>query len=107
MAYREIAEATGLSMTSAGAIRRGREVPHRRHWPVLLELAGTGKGRASVEERWEDVIFEEEILPSLESYQYQEIADEVGLSRRYVTRIMNGKRVPSREHWGAFAELIG
>lgn len=39
---REIAEMTGLSMSYAAAIRNGREVPHRRHWPKLLELVCGG-----------------------------------------------------------------
>lgn len=103
--YKEIASATGLSMTYAGAIRRGREVPHRRHWPVLLELAKKGKARADEEEQWEAEDFETEILPQLDGYTHTEIAETVGLSRRYVTKIMNGKKVPSREHWEAFAHL--
>lgn len=78
---------------------------HRRHWPVLLKLAQTGKERAKMKERWEDVDFEEEILSGLESYEYQEIADQVGLSARYVGEIMRGERVPKLKHWEAFAEL--
>lgn len=103
--YREIAEATGLSMTYAGAIRRGREVPHRRHWPVLLELAETGKERAETEDRWADIDFEEDILSRLEGFEHQEIAEAVGLSRSYVSEIMRREEVPSREHWEDFAEL--
>lgn len=60
LTFERIADATGLSITYAGAIRRGREAPHRRHWSVLIELARQGKQRADVGERWEDVVLEEE-----------------------------------------------
>jgi hypothetical protein len=42
-----IAEAIGVSRAAAGNIRKGRPVPHVRHWPTLAELAGI-----TLDERW-------------------------------------------------------
>ncbi|MDP9363096.1 MAG: hypothetical protein M3Q10_02490 [Chloroflexota bacterium] len=33
-----IQESTGLSLRYCSVIRRGLQVPHRRHWPRLLQL---------------------------------------------------------------------
>lgn len=104
---RRIAEATDLSMSYAAAIRSGREVPHRRHWPALLELAQKEDPERKLKERFEDIDFEEDILPELRHLEasHREIAEAVGLSRSYVSRILRGERVPHRQHWAALAEL--
>ena len=41
---RDIAAATGLSITRAGQIRNGRVVPHPSHWAELAALADTSTG---------------------------------------------------------------
>ncbi len=38
VSLRVIAEATGLSEGYCSFVRRGQKVPHRRHWPVLMQL---------------------------------------------------------------------
>lgn len=68
---------------SYAAIRNGREVPHRRQWPVLVELANEEEPQRELKERFEKVEFEEDILPELQELElkHQEIAEAVGLSR--------------------------
>lgn len=104
---RRIAEATGLSMTYAAAIRSGREVPHRRHWPALLELANEEDPQRELKEKFEDVEFEEDILPELQELdlKHREIADAVGLSRPFISAVLRGEKIPSLEYWERFAEV--
>lgn len=104
---RRIAEATGLSMSYAAAIRSGREVPHRRHWPALLELAQETDPKRKLGERFADVDFERDILPELRKLDatHREIADEVGLCRSYVSEILRGETVPSPKIWEEFMSL--
>lgn len=104
---RRIAEATDLSMTYAAAIRNGREVPHRRHWPALLELANEEDPQRELKERFEDVEFEEDILPKLRELDatHREIAEAVGTSHSYIGEILRGEKTPSLEYWEAFTQL--
>lgn len=104
---RKISAATDLSMSYAAAIRNGREVPHRRHWPALLELAQADNREQELTERLEGVDFEEDILSELRELDvtHQEIADAVGLCRIYVSEMLRGKKVPSLEHWEAFTQM--
>lgn len=106
---RRIAEATDLSMSYAAAIRNGREVPHRRHWPALLELAQEEDAERELKERFEGVDFQRDILPELQQVDatHQEIAEAVGLCRSYVSEIMRAEKVPSLDHWDDLANLGG
>jgi hypothetical protein len=48
-----IVAATGLSKASCSMIRRGRSIPHARHWETLAELIGgirSGEGALGVED---------------------------------------------------------
>lgn len=42
MSLTKIADATGMSTSSASKIRAGRRVPHPRHWGALADVAGVG-----------------------------------------------------------------
>lgn len=97
---RRISEATGLSMTYATAIRNGREAPHRRHWPALLELANEAAPQREFKERFEDVEFEADILPKLRDLDatHREIAEAVGTSRSYIGEILRGEKSPSLKY---------
>lgn len=100
---RRIAEATGLSMTYAAAIRSGREVPHRRHWPALRELAKEEDPQQELKERFEGVDFHEDIRPELpEDWSHRELAESVGLSKSYVGEILRGEKTPDLKHWPDF-----
>lgn len=96
-------------MSYAAAIRSGREVPHRRHWPALLELAQEEDPEQELKEKFEGVDFHRDILPELRQLDatHQEIGDAVGLCRSYVSEIMRGEKVPGVEHWTNFVSIAG
>lgn len=105
---RRIAEPTDLSMSYAAAIRSGREVPHRRHWPALLELAQEDDPERKLNERFESLDFEDDILPELRQLDasHREIAESVGLCRSYVSEILRGDKVPSLSKWSTLVSVV-
>lgn len=83
-------------------------MPHRRHWPVLLELANEEDPQAKLKERFSGVDFHEDIVPELpEDWTHREIAEAVDLSRSFVSDVMRGEKTPSLECWESFARLVG
>lgn len=61
--------------------------------------------RRGLEERFEDVDFEEGILPTLHDFTLAELTEKTGLSASYLGEVRRGEKVPSLEHWTSLTHL--
>jgi hypothetical protein len=104
-----IANATGLSKTHSDGIRRGRYVPHARHWPALANLVGVpcpfevGDSSDGLDVRW----WREVVVPALASITTTSVSKATGLSGGQASKVRRGLNVPNPRHWLALAALVG
>jgi hypothetical protein len=101
-----IVDATGLSVSAAQAIRRGKYVPHPRHWESLRHAVTT---YASIRPDWETLdssFFAARIKPFILQVSAARISRVTGLSASYARRVRYGHHIPHRQHWPALAREV-
>jgi CRISPR-associated protein Cas1 len=103
-----IASASGLSRTYAADVRRGRYVPHPRHWPVLADLAGVACPPLPAHgENFDLCWWRQVVVPALATVTPKAMSEVTGLSPGSCSKIRAGKQVPQPRLWRDLARLAG